>query len=93
MLYAYLNYVLALFPWTQGLAKSLFAIALDPLKTIGLGIVGMIPNLVFLAVLAFVMRHALKILRILFDGLANGSIATPRYSKNATEFPVPISKK
>ena len=30
--YAYLNYVLALFPWTRALARNLFASALDPLR-------------------------------------------------------------
>ncbi len=72
--YAYLNYVLALFPWTRALAKTLFGIAIDPLRTIGLGLLGMIPNIVFLAILTLVTRYALKMLRTLFDGVASGTI-------------------
>jgi small-conductance mechanosensitive channel len=74
MVYAYLNYALALFPWTRGLAKSLFGIAIDPLKTIGIGLVGMIPNVAFLAILVLVTRYGLKIIRILFDGLSSGAV-------------------
>src|SRR5262245_59908979 len=72
--YAYLNHVLSLFPWTRGLARSLFAVALDPLRTMAFGLVGMIPNFAFLAILALVTRYALKIIRIVFDGLAHGTV-------------------
>jgi small-conductance mechanosensitive channel len=75
MVYAYLNYVLALFPWTRGLARSLFAIAMNPLQTLGLGLLGMIPNLVFLAVLVLAVRFGLRLMRILFEGLATGAVA------------------
>ena len=74
IVYAYLNYVLAQFPWTRGFAKSLFAIAVDPLRTIGLGLVGMIPNLVFLTILTLVLRYALKAIRALFDSVAAGTM-------------------
>jgi small-conductance mechanosensitive channel len=75
LIYGYLNYVLALFPWTRSLGRSLFSIAIDPLKTLGLGFVGMIPNLVFLAILVAVTRYTLKIIKILFDGLATGAVS------------------
>jgi small-conductance mechanosensitive channel len=73
MIYAYLNYVLALFPWTRSIARSLLAIAIDPLRTMGLGLIGIIPNLVFLAILVLVIRYTLRIIRVLFDGLASGA--------------------
>jgi small-conductance mechanosensitive channel len=74
MVYAYLNYVLALFPWTRSLGRSLFAIAVDPLRTMGLGLIAMIPNLVFLAILILVTRYTLRVVRVLFDGLASGTV-------------------
>jgi small-conductance mechanosensitive channel len=74
MLYAYLQYVLSLFPWTKGIAWNLLTIAIDPLRTIAFGFVAMLPNLAFLAVLIMVVRYVLKILRILCDGLAGGTI-------------------
>jgi small-conductance mechanosensitive channel len=72
--YAYLHYVLALFPWTRGFANHLYAIAVDPLRTMGSGVVGMIPNLVFLAILIVVIRYLLKMIRALFDGVASGTV-------------------
>jgi small-conductance mechanosensitive channel len=86
--YAYFNYVLALFPWTRGLAKVLSAMTLEPLRTMGWGFVGMIPNLVFLAILIPVVRYILKIIRALFHGVSAGTVklkgfdpewATPTY--------------
>ena len=72
--YFYLNYVLALFPWTRAFAKSLFGIAIDPVRTLSLGLIGFIPNLVFLTILVLVTRYALKALRLLFDGVAGGTV-------------------
>ncbi len=73
MVYAYLSHVLGLFPWTRGLAKSLFAIAVDPLQTMGQGLLGMIPKLAFLAVLVVITRYALKLMRIVFERIADGT--------------------
>jgi small-conductance mechanosensitive channel len=72
--YAYLNYVLALFPWTRGLARSLFTIAVDPIRTLGLGLLGFIPNFAFLAILILFTRYALKLTRLFFEGLAGGTV-------------------
>jgi small-conductance mechanosensitive channel len=74
MLYAYLNYVLAQFPWTRGLAKDLFAIAIDPLRTMGSGILQTIPKLVFLAILIVVTRYVLKAMRLLSEGIGSGTL-------------------
>jgi small-conductance mechanosensitive channel len=74
MVVAYLNYTLALFPWTRSAAGSLLTITVDPLRTLGLGLIGTIPNIVFLVILVFVTRGALKIIKILFDGLASGTV-------------------
>ena len=68
------NYVLALFPWTRGFARDLYGIAVNPLRTIGLGLVGIIPNIVFLLILALVTRYGLKIIRLIFDGLARRTL-------------------
>jgi len=72
--YAYLHYVLALFPWTRALARNLFAIALDPLRTMGLGLLQVIPKLAFLAILIVVTRYALRVMRLLFEGLGSGAL-------------------
>jgi small-conductance mechanosensitive channel len=74
VLYLYLNYVLALFPWTRGFARRLLSIVIDPLQTIGSGFVSIIPNFVFLAIFVLFIRFALKIIRLFFDGVAAGRI-------------------
>src|SRR6185369_11162792 len=70
----YLSYVLMLFPWTRGFAQGLHTLAIDPLRTMGLGFLATIPNLVFLAILAVVVRYALKAIRVLVAGVARGRV-------------------
>ena len=72
--YTWLHYVLVLFPWTRGLGNSLFAIMVGPLRTLGMGALGLIPNFVFLAILFLVTRYLLKLLKIFFTGLANRTV-------------------
>ncbi len=72
--YVYLHYVFSLFPWTRPFANSMYLIAVDPLRTMGSGLVGMIPNLVFLGILIVVTRYGLKLIRAVFDSLAAGTM-------------------
>jgi small-conductance mechanosensitive channel len=80
--YAYLNYVFSLFPWTRGFAKHLFAIAIDPLQTVGLGLVSIIPNIIFLAIFALVVRYALKIIKALFDRIDAGTLTLEGFDRD-----------
>ena len=72
--YAYLNYVLLLFPWTRALGRSLANIFLQPLATLATGFVGFIPDLVFLIILALVTRYLLKLVKVFFRRVADESI-------------------
>ena len=72
--YIYLHYVLGLFPWTRAFANSMYLLAVDPLRTMGSGLIGIIPNLVFLGILIIVTRYALKLIRAVFDSVATGTI-------------------
>jgi small-conductance mechanosensitive channel len=72
--YLYLRYVLMLFPWTRGASNRLRAIAVEPLRAIGLGIVDVIPSLVFLAALFVITRYVLKLLRLFFRGVSAGTV-------------------
>jgi small-conductance mechanosensitive channel len=74
MVFAYLRYVLALFPWTRGTANRLAAFAIDPMRSLSLGVIGLIPNVVFLAILFLVTRYALKLVRLFFDSVENGKV-------------------
>ena len=71
MVFPYLRYVLALFPWTRGTVNHLAGLALDPMRSLSLGAIGLIPNFVFLAILFLVTRYVLKIVRLFFDSIAS----------------------
>lgn len=73
-LYAYLDFVLRLFPLTRPLGERLFWLVVGPLQTFGLAFVREMPNLFFLLVLAFFVRYVLKLLRLYFDAIERGGI-------------------
>ena len=73
--YATLYYVLAQFPWTRWLSNNLFLLLLNPLRTIGNSIIGAIPNVIFLVVLAVVTYYILKLVKIVFAALQSGEIS------------------
>jgi small-conductance mechanosensitive channel len=75
LLYLYLSYVLALFPWTHFIAVRLTSWIVTPLQTMGRAILADIPDLIFLVILALVVRYGLKLLRLLFEGIARESVA------------------
>jgi small-conductance mechanosensitive channel len=66
--------VLGQFPWTRWLSDDLAQLILDPLGTIALGIADYIPNLLFLVVLVFVTRFALRMMRLYFDAVERGRV-------------------
>jgi small-conductance mechanosensitive channel len=70
----YLGYVLALFPWTRAYAHHLLRFALGPLSTIGGAVVTNIPNLIFLAILFFIVRFALRMTHLFFDAVKRGTV-------------------
>ena len=74
MLYFYLRYTLGLFPWTRGLSRRLFEIAIDPLRNMGLGLITMFPNLVFLAALFLITRAVNRLVRLFFENVAAGRV-------------------
>ncbi|HSA58016.1 MAG TPA: mechanosensitive ion channel domain-containing protein [Gemmatimonadaceae bacterium] len=75
----YLGFVLAQFPTTRGLSDDLFTFALRPLTLIGSGVVESLPGLVFLTVLFFVFRFALRLIRLFFAAVEKGSITLRRF--------------
>ena len=74
ILYVYLRYVLGLFPWTLGLSTGLLEITVGPLETLATGFIREVPNLVFLLVLALVMRFILKFVRFFFQSVSQGAV-------------------
>ena len=81
LIYFYLNLVLGLYPWTRLFAKYLFLLTIDPLRTIGIGIVKALPNIFFLVILYFITRYVLKIIRLYFSGIDRGSIQVNKFER------------
>ena len=72
--YVYLHYVLSQFPFTRAFANGMYRMAVDPLRTMGSGLVGIIPNLVFLAILVVVTHYGLRLIKAVFDSLGAGNM-------------------
>jgi small-conductance mechanosensitive channel len=75
----YLGYLLAVWPSTRGLSRDIVGFALSPLNLIGSGIVANIPSLVFLAVLFFVMRLVLRLVRLFFETVGRGTVTLANF--------------
>jgi small-conductance mechanosensitive channel len=70
----FLEYLLGLFPWTSGVAIYVLNLLLDPLLSLGKGLLNFIPDLVFLIVIYLITRYLLKMSKLLFNGIRQGGI-------------------
>jgi len=74
LIYLYLDFVLSRFPWTRFAALHLLDYFVSPLRIVGAGILGYIPNLIFIVVVILVTRYALKFTKLFFSGVEAGTI-------------------
>ena len=85
LLYTYIHLVLSFFPWTRPFANRVLDYVLLPLSAIGRGIVGQIPNLVFIVILVLIARYVLKLMKFFFLSLEKGTVKLsgfyPEWSK------------
>ena len=79
--FVYLQYVLGEFPWTRGFSSQLLGFVLDPLATMGSGIVTVVPDLFFLTILFFITRYVLKIISMFFAAVGRGEVALSGFEK------------
>lgn len=79
LLYLYLHFILGFFPWTRPFSGQILDYILVPLKTMEWGIIGYIPNLIFLVVLAFVTRYVIKFMRLFSAEVEKGNITFPGF--------------
>jgi small-conductance mechanosensitive channel len=70
----FLEYIFGLFPWTSSILISTLDLVVDPLKTMGMAIIGYIPSLFFLLVIFLVTRYLLKLIKLFFNGINQGVI-------------------
>ena len=79
LLYLYLPLVLSFFPWTAHLAPQLVDYVTAPIAAAATAIASYIPNLLTIAVIIVITRYALKVVRLVFDGLKHGSLSLPGF--------------
>jgi small-conductance mechanosensitive channel len=75
------NYVCNLYPWTRPLGQRGAALVLDPLRTMGSAVLRAVPNLAFIAVLIVVLRYILKLARLFFSGVDNGTVTISNFDR------------
>jgi small-conductance mechanosensitive channel len=82
---AYVALVLSFFPWTRGLTATLLDWVLQPLRLVGLAIVRFIPDLIFMLVIVGVTRLLLKLIHLVFNGIAAGRLELPKFPREWAE--------
>jgi small-conductance mechanosensitive channel len=71
---SFLDYILALFPWTKAISVYILELILDPIRTIARSFIDYLPSLIFLVIIFMVTRYIIKLIRLFFNGLENGGI-------------------
>ncbi|MFY0591630.1 mechanosensitive ion channel family protein [Roseivirga sp.] len=81
IIYLLLPVLFSLFPWTQGIATTLFGYILDPLKNMGNKFVAYIPDLLTIGVILVVTKYILRVLTFFKDEVAKGKLEFPGFYK------------
>jgi small-conductance mechanosensitive channel len=71
--------VFSLFPSTEGLASDIFDHIIDPIKTILLGVVKYIPNLITIIVILVIVKYVIRALKFFAKQLAIGKMTLPGF--------------
>jgi small-conductance mechanosensitive channel len=74
VIYLFLPVAFSFFPWTRGIANTLFTWTLTPLNGAWTALVDYLPNLFTIAVLVVVFYYLLKFIRFLFAGLETETV-------------------
>ena len=83
--YLYLSIIFSFFPATVGLASRLLSFLLGPLKIVFQAILGYLPNLFFLFLIAGITRYFLKLVHLIFDGLQSGTLRIAQFHADWAE--------
>jgi small-conductance mechanosensitive channel len=72
--------VLRLIPWTEGYGNELLAATVATVRSLALGAVGELPNLLILLLFFFGTRYLLRSASALFDQLGDGRLEIPGFA-------------
>ena len=82
VVYLFLPIVFSFFPWTRGLANTIFDWTLTPLAGVWNAFIDYLPNLFTIAVIVVVFYYLLKLVHFLFTGLETGTLALPGFHRD-----------
>ncbi|NET33208.1 MAG: mechanosensitive ion channel family protein [Cyanothece sp. SIO1E1] len=77
--YLYITLILNLFPWTQKIAVSLINYVFTGVKFITAEFIDYLPHLLALIFIILITSYIKKLLKLIFTGLARGTIAFPGF--------------
>ncbi len=77
--YFTLAFVLGQFPSTRRLGTRLLDLIVDPIARMGTAVLEYIPRLIFLLVLALVIRYVLKLMNVFSRAVAAGTVPVPGF--------------
>ncbi len=77
----YLQYLFGLFPYTRPVATGVTGYVVGPLETMWASFVSKLPDLIFLAILVWVVRIILRMIRRFFEAVEQGRIQLPNFDQ------------
>ena len=78
----YLTYVFSLYPWTAPFAGEVVNFIIKPLSEFGLSVLAFLPDLGFLVIIVLVTRYLLKLTKLFFNGLSQGTITILNFDRD-----------
>jgi len=85
LLFSYVQFVLARFPWTRSVGLGLLEYALDPVRTIARSFVASIPSLLFLAVIGVITWYVLTLLHLFARAIAREEVRLANFDADWAE--------
>jgi len=79
LLFWYVPLVFSFFPWTQGVASTLFSYIASPLREAGRAVVSYIPNVFYIVVILAAGYYLQRFIKLFFDGLERGTLQIPGF--------------
>jgi small-conductance mechanosensitive channel len=81
--------VLQVLPWSRPLARLIYRYLSEPIRTLWFGVLGYVPNLFYLGVIAVFTLLVLKVLRVVFREIEAGHL---RFSSFPSDWAAPTYK-
>jgi len=89
LIYFYATSLLGFFPWTRKLSVELLGYVVTPIKTIGSAFAAALPDMIAIAVIVFVTRYIVKLIRMIFISIERGALSFSGFHR---EWAIPTYK-